>query len=156
MLERRFAIERVAAECSERLAHCPVQAVDDEIQKALEAVLEAEKADQCIWVTVSADGELAGERFLVLRDKSEKDVRICEGAEIPWIMGQVQIGKAVSIRSLEQLPQAAALDRRSLEMKGIQSMVVVPSGLDTEGRGALVLLSKTRGRVWPSWWRDWG
>ena len=43
MLERRFAIERVAAQCAERLAHCPAQAVDHEIQKALEAVLEAEK-----------------------------------------------------------------------------------------------------------------
>lgn len=150
MLERRFAIERVAAECSERLAHCPAQAVDDEIQKALRAVLEAERADQGIWVTVSADGELAGERFLVLRDKCEKDVGICEAAEVPWIMKQVQIGKAVSISSLEQLPEAAALDRESLERKGIQSMVVVPSGADTEGRGALVLSSKTPGRVWPN------
>jgi PAS domain S-box-containing protein len=150
MLERRFAIERVAAECAERLAHCPGQEVDHEIQKALESVLEAEKVDRGIWVTVDEDGELAGERFLALRDKSEKDVRICERKEVPWIMGQVRLGKAVSISSLEQLPDGAALDRASLEAKGIQSMVVVPSGLDTEGRGALVLLSKTPGRKWPN------
>ena len=108
MLERRFAIERVAAECSERLAHCPAQAVDDEIQKALGAVLEAEKADRGIWVTVDSDGELAGERFLALRDNTEKDVKICERAEVPWIMGQVATGRPVSISSLEQLPEAAA------------------------------------------------
>jgi PAS domain S-box-containing protein len=149
MLERRFAIERVAAQCAERLAHCPAQAVDHEIQNALEAVLEAEKADRCIWVTVDADGELAGERFLALRDKSE-DAKICERAEVPWIMGQVAGGNPVSISSLEQLPEAAGLDRTNLDAKGIQSMVVVPSGMDTGGRGALVLLSKTPGRVWPN------
>jgi len=149
MLERRFAIERVAAQCAERLAHCPAQAVDHEIQKALEAVLEAEKADRGIWVTVDADGELAGERFLALRDKGE-DAKICERAEVPWIMGQVSGGNPVSISSLEQLPEAAGLDRTNLDAKGIQSMVVVPSGMDTEGRGALVLLSKTPGRVWPN------
>ncbi len=150
MLERRFAIERVAAQCAERLAHCPAQAVDLEIQKALEAVIEAEKADRGIWVTVDGDGELAGERFLALRDKNEKDVKICERAEVPWIMGQVAEGKPVSISSLDQLPQAAALDRANLNAKGIQSMVVVPSGMETEGRGALVLLSSTPGRVWPN------
>jgi PAS domain S-box-containing protein len=150
MLERRFAIERVAAQCAERLAHCPAQTVDHEIQKALEAVIEAEKADRGIWVTVDAGGELAGERFLALRDKNEKDVKICERAEVPWIMGQVGAGKPVSISSLEQLPEAAALDRANLDAKGIQSMVVVPSGMDTEGRGALVLLSTTPGRVWPN------
>ncbi len=150
MLERRFAIERVAAQCSERLAHCPAQEVDAEIQNALEAVLEAEKADRGIWVTVSGEGEIAGERFLALRDKTEKDVRICEREEVPWIMGQVQLGRAVSISSLEQLPEIAALDRASLEAKGIQSMVVVPSGQDTDGNGALVLLSKTPGREWPN------
>jgi PAS domain S-box-containing protein len=150
MLERRFAIERVAAQCAERLAHCPAQAVDLEIQKALQAVLEAEKADRGIWVTVGADGELADERFLALRDKSEKDVQICERAEVPWIMGQVAEGRPVSISNLDQLPEAAALDRANLEAKGIQSMVVVPSGMDTERRGALVLLGKTPGRVWPN------
>jgi PAS domain S-box-containing protein len=150
MLERRFAIERVAAECAERLAHCPAQAVDDEIQKALQAVLEAEKADRGIWVTLDGDGELAGERFLALRDNTEKDVKICERAEVPWIMGQVATGRPVSISSLEQLPEAAALDRANLQAKGIQSMVVVPSGMETEGRGALVLLGKTPGRVWPN------
>jgi PAS domain S-box-containing protein len=150
MLERRFAIERVAAECAERLAHCPAQAVDHEIQKALEAVLEAEKVDRGIWVTVDADGELAGERFLALRDSSEKNVKICERAEVPWIMGQVATGKPVSISSLDQLPLDAALDRANLQAKGIQSMVVVPSGTDSETRGALVLLGKTPGRVWPN------
>ena len=149
MLERRFAIERVAAECSERLAHCPGQEVDGEIHSALEAVIEAEKADQGIWVTVNEDGGLSGERFLAVRDKSLTNVKICEREQVPWIMGQVQMGKPVSISSLEQLPEAARLDRSSLESKEIQSMVVVPSGLDTEGRGALVLLSKTPGREWP-------
>ena len=149
MLERRFAIERVAAQCAERLAHCPAQAVDLEIQKALEAVIEAEKADRGIWVTVDGDGELAGERFLALRNKDEKDAKICERAEVPWIMGQVAEGKPVSISTLDQLPEAAVLDRSNLSSKGIQSMVVVPSGIDTEGRGALVLLSTTPGRVWP-------
>jgi PAS domain S-box-containing protein len=150
MLERRFAIERVAAECSERLAHCPGQEVDNEIQKALEAVVEAEKVDRGIWVTVDENGALAGERFLALRDKGQIDVKICEREEVPWIMGQVQLGKVVSISSLEQLPEVAALDRSNLQAKGIQSMVVVPSGLDTEGRGALVLLGKTTGREWPN------
>jgi PAS domain S-box-containing protein len=149
MLERRFAIERVAAQCAERLAHCPAQAVDLEIQKALEAVIEAEKADRGIWVTVDGDGELAGERFLALRDKNE-DARICGRAEVPWTMGQVAAGKPVSISSLDQLPETATLDRANLAAKGIQSMVVVPSGMDTEGRGALVLLSATPGRVWPN------
>jgi PAS domain S-box-containing protein len=150
MLERRFAIERVAAECSERLAHCPGQVVDKEIQKALEDVVEAEKVDRGIWVTVDEAGALAGERFLALRDKSERDVKICEREEVPWIMGQVQLGKVVSISSLEQLPEAASSDRLNLGAKGIQSMVVVPSGLDTEGRGALVLLGKAPGREWPN------
>ncbi len=150
MLERRFAIERVAAECSERLAHCPGQEVDHEIQMALEGVLDAEKVDQAIWVTVNEDGGLAGERFLAVRDKSRTDVKICEREQVPWIMGQVHQGRSVSISCLEQLPQGARIDRSSLESKNIQAMVVVPSGLDTEGRGALVLLSETPGREWPN------
>jgi PAS domain S-box-containing protein len=101
-------------------------------------------------VTVDGDGELAGERFLALRDKNEKDVKICERAEVPWIMGQVAEGKPVSISTLDQLPEAATLDRANLAAKGIQSMVVVPSGVDTEGRGALVLLTTTPGREWPN------
>jgi PAS domain S-box-containing protein len=150
MLERRFAIERVAAECSARLAHCPGPEVDGEIQRALEAVLEAEKVDRGIWVTLTAEGELGDERFLALRDKTETDVTICGRNEVPWIMKQILAGKVVSISALEQLPEAAGVDRASLEAKGIQSMVVVPSGLDTERSGTLVLLTRTAGREWPN------
>src|SRR5260370_38798928 len=67
MLERRFAIERVAAQCAERLAHCPAQAVDDEIQKALQAVFEAQKADRGILGTGAGARGLDGGIFLALR-----------------------------------------------------------------------------------------
>jgi hypothetical protein len=55
MLERRFAVERAVTDASERLANCPAGEADAEIQRGLEEVLEAEKADRAIWLTVTEE-----------------------------------------------------------------------------------------------------
>jgi PAS domain S-box-containing protein len=149
MLERRFAIERVAAKAAEQLAICPAGEVFSEIQKGLEEVLEAERADRAVWFSVTQDGEVGERPYFALRNAAMEEPAQCECAKLPWIMKQVVQGRRISISRLEDLPREAAADRKHLEETHVQSMVVVPSRSDAEAKGVLVLLNYTPGREWP-------
>jgi signal transduction histidine kinase/CheY-like chemotaxis protein len=56
-----------------------------------------------------------------------------ETSVFSWWIGELAAGRAIQVRSLGELPPAAAAEREILEMQGVQSVLAVPM-IDNRGR----------------------
>jgi two-component system sensor kinase FixL len=68
---------------------------------------------------------------------------------LPWLIARVQDGDEVRIARIEELPEQAALDRRTFVALGLLSQVALPLKAGGTVLGGLVLATDSAGRSWP-------
>ncbi len=152
-LGKRLEFEILLSDLSARLVALPADRVDDEIHKALEDIcaffrlqsvsLVRHLPDGKSWVITDTSYPLGTAPFPVAKPLSN--------ALFPHLLRKLENERTViSFKSLEELPAAAAIDRRSLEKAGFQSALYLPIAAATSsGYYTLAIGSPVAGPVCP-------
>ena len=151
-LEARFRFESMLAELSSRFVNVEPAEVDREIEDAQRRVCE------CLGLDIAALWQLSPDEPGVLRmthvyrrfDEppipEDFDARVFN----PWALGQVFLGKIVTLPNVEKAPAEATTDCETWQYFGIKSVFLFP--LSTGGEkafGALSFHSVETERSWP-------
>lgn len=137
MVERRFAMERVILECSDRLADCPSEKVEGEMRRALEAVRAAKDVDWALWCTVElATGKVRRSLAVGVANQGNRP-GFQLGENTPWLIAQLSKLPEVALCELQDMPAEAATDRLYFEQHHIGSLLAL--GFGTEGKRLRIL-----------------
>ena len=148
MVERRFATERVVAEFSERFTHCVPEEVEANIQAGLEAIRRAKEVEWALWMAVQPGAGAITRTFLSQDELISPVDRLRLGDHTPWLMEQIEYGQTVALPSLRQMPERAREDRSYLESLGVESVLLIASNSNGDGKSALLLASREQGKEW--------
>lgn len=151
MLERRFALERVVTDYSERLAHCPAAEVDGVIRSGLEAIRSAEEADLAVWLLLE-EGDERGvcveSELQAARPGMETGGNFWLAEKLPALTETMRRGECVAVPRVSAMAEDLWEGKAYLEGKGVKSLLVVPPGAEVDVRGALVIVATNRERTW--------
>jgi formate hydrogenlyase transcriptional activator len=151
--DRRLEFEKLLADLSARLVALPPEEVDGEIRRALKEILEFFRIDRCTLLRllpgktswqVTHNAAAAGISLYPIRTPSPISI-------VPWIARKLAVEREVfSFASLEELPEEAAVDKRTLEKFDIQSGLFIPIAALRSSEYSLGINSREKDRTYPA------
>jgi signal transduction histidine kinase len=147
LLSERLRFESLLSELSARLIPAAVSDVDAEIERGLQRVAEFLRMDRASLHEYVAGG--AGVRVSRVVEGAERLSRITEADHFPWTTGQLQRGHVVRFSRIDELPEAAAIDRQSYLSLGTRSCLSFPLSAGGSLLGVLSFDSMQGERMWP-------
>jgi PAS domain S-box-containing protein len=149
-LAERLRFETLVSELSAAFVTVPAREVGSRIGKALQHIVEELRLDRA--VLAELDGQ-RDEMIEVTHSWTRNGVGAVAGPlerkAFPWIGSRIRAGHVVAVARLDDLPDTAETDRRSLVARGTRSFVAVPLVIDGVAGGALVFSSLREEREWP-------
>ncbi len=150
-LDSRLEFETLLADLSSRFINLPPDQVDREIEDALRRVCELLGIDLAVlwqWPGTAPDVIIA------THFHSAEDVQPPAGPlseeQFPWARKEVLAGRVVLLRSLDDFPAEAAIDRESCRLLGINSNLTLPLAVaGAPPVGALGLNTRQAHHDWP-------
>jgi signal transduction histidine kinase len=139
-LADRLRFHRLLSHLSARFGNVSAVDLDREIYSALRGIVDFIGIDRAT-VIEFPDGGGRGRSWAI-------DEPLDPGRS-PWLMARVQGGDEVRMSRVEELPDEAAVDRRTSVGLGVRSQVGVPLKAGGTVLGALVLASASAARAWP-------
>jgi signal transduction histidine kinase len=147
VLADRLRFETLLAELSAGLIHVPAGEIDVALARALQQVVTFLDVDRGN-LDENADGG-PGVRLSWARPGLEEPPRIAAGDQFPWAAERLRRGDVVRFSRLDELPEAAALDRATFERLGTRSKVALPLRAGGPMLGVLSFGSVRGERAWP-------
>src|SRR5262249_16453879 len=139
----------LVSELSAAFVTLPAREVGGQIEKALAQIVEGLRLDRGLLA------ELDDRRAHVVEGTpawTRDGVRAISGSvakrAFPGIGSRLKAGKVVTVASLDDLPDTAQTDRRSLTAAGTRAFVAVPLTIEGVVTGALVFSSISEEREW--------
>ncbi|MBI2219463.1 MAG: GAF domain-containing protein [Candidatus Rokubacteria bacterium] len=116
-LAERLRLETLLASLSATLGHLSAADFDREVQRALRRVVDFLDVHHGSLIEFSRDGRTA--RSWAVEEWMDME-------EFPWMTARLQGGDVVSVTHLEELPDEAAVDRRSYLARRVKPQIAVP------------------------------
>ncbi len=138
-LAERLAFEKLLSSLSTRFSTLWAADFDREIERGLRRIVDFLDVDRGSLIEFSRDGR-AYRTWTIDGDMT------AEG--IPWTAAVIQRGDVVAFSRIEDLPEAAAVDRRTCLALGIKSQVALPLVVAGVVVGGLVLGTVRGVRAW--------
>ena len=136
-LRRQADFDTLLTTILARFASCVGPAIDEHIQKSLQEIAAFTGAEIASVVLISQDIT----SWSIAYESTSPGVRPLiqtyqnmPMGTLPWVEQRLLSGEVVGIRTLEDFPPEAALDRALYEAEGVQSVLLVP----LRGRGGKV------------------
>ena len=151
--EIRLEFETLISDLSSRFINLPPGEVDRGIEDAQRRVCEVLGVDlSALWEGTDAVRDpLTLTHFYSSEEDLLSTMRGMSAQEyFPWLQQEMLAGRSVAVSSLEDLPEAAALDRENLRLFGVKSNLTVPlSAGGASPVGALGFNTTRAERDWP-------
>ena len=148
-LAERLQFETLLSEVSAEFLTLPASAVDDRIERMLQRVVETLDFDRVALAERQGGTNTMHVTHSWTRAGVASVPMVFEDEALPWLGKRLAQGDPVRISRLDELPEEAATDRRSLSARGIRSLAAVPLLVGGAVVGALGF-SRLRGeRPWP-------
>jgi PAS domain S-box-containing protein len=128
-LESRLEFETLIADLSSRFINLPPAEVDGAIEDVQRRICEVLGVDlSALWQTATAgEGPLTLTHFYSSQEDLLPPMRGMSAQEyFPWLQREMLAGRTVAVASLDELPEAATLDRDNLRLFGVKSNLTLP------------------------------
>jgi len=149
-LAERLRLETLISELSAAFITLPAHEVGGQIEKALTHITQGLGLDRGL--LAERDARRPGV-IEVTHAWTRDGVRAVSGAvenhAFPWVASRVKAGHVVTISRLDDVPDTAETDRRSLATFGTRALVAMPLIIEGVFGGALAFSSITAEREWP-------
>ncbi len=147
-LQKRLIFERLMFHLSERFVDLPGDRIEQEMAAALEDVVEFFDVEQGFILQVSNDRTRMSLLHSYITEGSVPDADIDVANMFPYAWPKFLEGQAVGFSSIDQLPEAAAVDRESFAGLDAKSHVAVPVRIGGEPTYVFSLGSIQEERQW--------
>ncbi len=152
-LESRLEFETLIADLSSRFINLPSADVAPAIEDVQRRICEVLGVDlSALWETASAaEGPLVLTHFHSSHEDLLPPMRGMSAQEyFPWLQREMLAGRTVAVASLDEFPDAAALDRDNLRLFGVKSNLTLPLSVGGAAPvGALGFNTTREERDWP-------
>ncbi len=129
MLERRLTLERIIVESSQTFINTTEKEIDNAIHQVLQAVGLFSGADRSYVFIFSEDQKTMSNTHEWCAEGVKPQIDMLQELsvkEFPWIVEELQAERNIDITDLQDLPAAAAAEKKILEAQDIQSLAIVP------------------------------
>jgi PAS domain S-box-containing protein len=152
-LRYRLAFEELIATISAAFIKPDARKIDDEIDRALQAVGTFVGVDRCYLFQFDNDQHITDNTHEwcapgVTAHKHRLQAMPVDS--LPWIFQRLQRGETVAVTRVSDLPEEAAAERREFELEEIQSLICVPMIVGTTVVGFVGLDAVRAARDWPA------
>ena len=153
LAKRRRGEEATAliADISSRFVNIPASVVDREIHDAQHRICKLLEIDTSVlWQWDDhAPGLFTATHIHSLTGGPQPPMQI-EADNFPWVRQQILSGRAVVLRSLDEMPDEASSDRETARRSGIRSSLCLPLSLGGDSPIGILCFNTTRKeRGWP-------
>jgi PAS domain S-box-containing protein len=126
-LEERLHFEELLADLSSKFVNVLPAEVDPAIEHALRHVCESIGIDWAVlWQWSSDDPGVIRPTHFFPSEEGLQASEPLDQSQYPWVVQQMVDGSVIALSSLEELPEAAAVDRKSAVLSGIKSTLCLP------------------------------
>ena len=141
--------EILVSEISASFLRMLPQNVDKEIDLALRKILEFFDANVCaLWLLDPEANAAVRSRFQATDFVPAMPEKFNYGSIVPWLTARACRGEVTLLNRLDELPEEAALDRRSCEALGVRAFLILPVQIERTFRYALQLVYTGEGPEW--------
>jgi PAS domain S-box-containing protein len=144
--DAQLDFERLVAELLVEFINVPPERVNDVIGEALRRVGESLDLDRCVFIRLSADGQLTRparwERDGILAAPIPTDAV----ERFPWGLSRLKADQIICFSNLDEVPDP--VDRESCRLFGIRSSVAVPLLVEGQAVGVASFSLVSRERRW--------
>lgn len=150
-LQSQLKFEKMVAAISTRFANIPEGKLDETIEHALQLSGEFFNVDRSYLFQFSADGKIMNNTHEWCAQGIEPQIDNLQGipAEIiPWWMEKLNRFEIINIYNIEDMPLAAAVEKKILESQSIQSVLVVPMAFAGKLTGFIGFDSVEDNKLW--------
>ncbi|MEX1313072.1 MAG: sigma 54-interacting transcriptional regulator, partial [Desulfotignum sp.] len=144
------AFEKLASEISDSFVRILPDQTYEKVLSALEKIRHFFGVDRCGLLLIGQDSK----HWQVTHSVSHSDVpelplnEILANELFPWNREQLLMHKPVIFSSTDQLPDAAAVDKKTYHEWGIQSNMTIPIAVDSSMNYCIVITSDRKAFVW--------
>ncbi|MCG8590074.1 MAG: PAS domain S-box protein [Proteobacteria bacterium] len=143
-LERRLEIERRTAEISRRFLALGADEIDAEIVRSLEELARLAEADHALMLVVADKPGNAEQRF----EWGDAELRGPDSFRSDWAARQLLSGRAMHVRSVDELPEEAAKERAEMLSRGVHACLAIPLRFGDRFAGFVGFESRGGHRTW--------
>jgi formate hydrogenlyase transcriptional activator len=149
-LEERLGFEALLSDLSARFINVPAEQVDQEIEAALQRIVEFLDLDRSTLFQHSGADKTLVVTHSWAKPGYEPIRQVIAQEQLPWALKRVLGGETIVFSSVEELPEEAARDKETMRMLGPKSNVTFPlSAGGAEVIGALAFGKMSEERTWP-------
>jgi formate hydrogenlyase transcriptional activator len=148
-LAEQSAFEALLAELSAKFINLPTKDVDGQIKESQKRICETLGLDRSTLFQVSPESNNGTITHSWAAEGFEPNRRV-SGEDFPWIVRTVLGGRRVSFRRIDDLPEEAAKDKKSLRQHGPKSKVAFPLSAGGRVIGGLAFGALREERDWPA------
>ncbi len=145
--ERR-SFDRLLVPFSARCMNAPLDRLDEEINKELKEINAFFGGDRVFLWEFLEDGHQAFLTHSHAEAGIKPPARTLLNETLPYIFGRILGLENLCVSNVDDLPQAARVDKQYLEQSGIRSFMVIPLLVGGSPRGALSLACIRTERTW--------
>ena len=147
-LAKRLRLETLLSDLRAGFLKVRADEVDQQIEHSLRRIVEELGVDRATLGELVAAGSPICMTHSCGREGVPALPRVMETEGLPWITGRLRSGQVVRFTGLEELPDEAAADRRTLLALGTKSLTLVPFVIGDAMGGALAVSTLRHERDW--------
>jgi len=125
-LEERLRFEQLVRELSNTFINLPAEKVEDQLIEALQRVANLLKFDIAALSVFTGPGHRGRVAYLWWSEDVPEISSKLTDKDFPWVARELSEGRDVSLRSLDELPPQAHIDRATYEQNHVRSTYNVP------------------------------
>jgi formate hydrogenlyase transcriptional activator len=148
-IEERLQFETLLADLSTKFVNLPADKIDMEIETALQRITEALNIDRCSVAQFTDDRNKlrVTHAYAVPGVTPMPDLVLNE--QQPWYSKRLYRCEPVVMKSIEDLPEEAVVERAHCLQQGIKSSALIPLAVGGSFLGVVGFASLKSGRQWP-------
>ncbi len=148
-IEERLQFETLLADISTRFVNLPADKIDMEIETVLQHITEALNIDRCsvAQFTENRNKLLVTHAYALPGVSPMPDLVLNENQ--PWYSERLYQGEPIVMKTIEDLPEEAAIEKAHCLQQGIKSSVLIPLAVGGSFLGVVGFASLKSVRQWP-------
>ncbi len=148
-INKQLQFEKLISELSAEFINLPFDQVDKKIDDGLKLMVESLSIDRSLLHEFSEDKQTLRLSHFYVRPGIKEPTSIITSKDQPYLTKTILKSETIGFERIDDLPQAAKLERKYLRQQNVKSALAIPLVVDNKPVGALTFTTIYRERSWP-------
>jgi transcriptional regulator with GAF, ATPase, and Fis domain len=148
-IKKQLQFEKLISKLSAEFINLPLDQVDNKINDGLKLMVESMGIDRSLLHIFSEDKKTLHLSHFYVIPGLKQPTSIITSQDQPYLTKTILKRKIIGFERIDDLPEAAKLERKYLIQQGVKSGLAIPLVVDNKPVGALTFTTIYRERSWP-------